>query len=321
MTALTAPYVLEYPYSRSTGPVIGRFLTELRDRRVSGVRGADGRVIFPPLEYDPETAASLGSNPQDWVALTGHGTITTWTWVDSPRPKHPLDRPFAWALITLDGADTGMLHAVDCGSPDAIATGDRVRIRWAAEPTGSIRDIACFVPEDAPEDELPPHKTYEKPVSRIVSPTRLEYTVSAAAPLRRFLRALLEKRIVGEECPDCRKVFVPPRGSCPTCAVPTENPRDLPHVGTVTIFCIINFPFPGQVLTPPYATACILLDGADLPIFHLVGGVDAAEVRMGMRVRAEWVPDQELAPTMESIKYFAPTGEPDVPFADIEDQI
>jgi uncharacterized OB-fold protein len=321
VTPLTAPYVLEYPYSLSTGPVIGRFLSGLRERRVSGVRGSDGRVIVPPLEYDPETAESLGAADEDWVDLSGTGVITSWTWVDRPRPNHPLDRPFAWALIRLDGADTEMLHAVDCGSLDRIATGDRVRIRWAREPIGSIRDIACFVAEDAPADDLPPPQTYEEPVQRVVTPTRLDYSVTAAAPLARFLRAIVEKRILGEECPDCLKVFVPPRGSCPTCAVPTRNPREVAQTGTVTTFCIVNFPFRGQVLTPPYATAAILLDGADLPIFHLIGGIDGQDVRMGMRVRAEWVPDDQLLPTMESIRYFVPTGEPDVPFADIEEHL
>ena len=51
--------VLEFPggYTRTTGPVIGRFLTELRDGRLVGVRTAAGRVLVPPLEYDPATAS------------------------------------------------------------------------------------------------------------------------------------------------------------------------------------------------------------------------------------------------------------------------
>jgi hypothetical protein len=36
---------------------------------------------------------------------------------------------------------------------------------------------------------------------------------------------------------------------------------------------------------------------------------------MGMRVRAVWKPDDELGPTMESIKWFEPTGEPDADYA------
>ena len=50
---LHAPLVIEYGFMRTTGPVIGAFLTALRDRRVLGIRGADGRVVCPPVEYDP----------------------------------------------------------------------------------------------------------------------------------------------------------------------------------------------------------------------------------------------------------------------------
>jgi len=39
--------------------------------------------------------------------------------------------------------------------------------------------------------------------------------------------------------------------------------------------------------------------------------VDSHEVRIGMRVEAVWVPDDELKPTLESIKWFRPNGEPD----------
>ena len=72
---------------------------------------------------------------------------------------------------------------------------------------------------------------------------------------------------------------------------------------------------------PPYAAAAILLDGADIPIFHLIREIDSKDVRMGMRVKAQWVEDADLAPTLKSIKWFAPTGEPDVPFKDIAEHL
>ena len=62
--------------------------------------------------------------------------------------KHPLDHPFAFALIRLDGADTGLLHAVDAGSMDRMRTGMRVAARWKDERAGHITDLT-FVPEDA----------------------------------------------------------------------------------------------------------------------------------------------------------------------------
>jgi uncharacterized OB-fold protein len=65
---------------------------------------------------------------------------------------------------------------------------------------------------------------------------------------------------------------------------------------------------------PPYVAAAILLDGADIPIFHLIRGVSVDEVRMGQRVHAVWVPDAELLPTVLSIKWFEPSGEPDAAY-------
>ena len=144
---LVAPNILEYPYTRTVGPVIGRFLTGLRDRRIEGIRAGDGRVLCPPTEYDPVTGESLGDDR--FVPLGETGVVTTWTWVGTPRDVHPLDHPFAFALVRLDGADTAMLHAVDAGSFDAMRTGLRVRARWRDSREGSITDIVCFDPEEA----------------------------------------------------------------------------------------------------------------------------------------------------------------------------
>jgi uncharacterized OB-fold protein len=141
--SLSAPYVLEYAYHRSVGPVIGRFLAGLRDRRIVGIRAADGRVLVPPQEYDPQTGEAL----TEFVDVASSGVVTTWTWIAEPRPKHPLPHAFAFALVKLDGADSAMLHAVDAGSEAAMRTGMRVRARWRDETVGEIGDIACFEPE------------------------------------------------------------------------------------------------------------------------------------------------------------------------------
>jgi uncharacterized OB-fold protein len=139
---LVADHRIEYTYTRSTGPVIGAFLTALRDRRIVGVRAGDGRVLVPPVEYDPVTSEDLS----EIVDVADVGIVTTWAWNDTPLQGQPLDRPFAWALVKLDGADTGLLAAVDAGDQTAIRTGLRVRARWADERVGSIRDLVCFEP-------------------------------------------------------------------------------------------------------------------------------------------------------------------------------
>ena len=140
---LSAPLVVEYPFKRTTGPVVGAFLTGLREGIVLGIKGTDGRVIVPPTEYDPVTSDAL----TELVEVGSAGTVQTWAWIDAPRTDQPLDRPFAWALIQLDGADTAMLHAVDAGDESKMSTGMRVRVRWRDEREGHIHDIECFEPE------------------------------------------------------------------------------------------------------------------------------------------------------------------------------
>jgi uncharacterized OB-fold protein len=153
-----------------------------------------------------------------------------------------------------------------------------------------------------------------KPITSITTPVRLEYTIVAGSAQSRFLRNVAAGRLVGERCRVCTKVYVPPRGACPTCAVPTRDEVELGQRGTITTFCTVNIPFEGRVLELPYVAAAILLDGADIAIFHLIQEIPANDVRMGLRVEAVWAPPAERRPSLESILYFRPTGEPDAAY-------
>jgi uncharacterized OB-fold protein len=145
--ALLSPFVLEYVYKRSLGPVLSRFFTSLREGRIEGIRTPSGRVLCPPSEYDPESGEPLSA----FVPVSPSGTVLTFAWVTCPRPAHPLSHPFAWALIRLDGADTALLHVVDAGEEAKLSAGVRVRARFRppAERQGGIRDIACFELDEA----------------------------------------------------------------------------------------------------------------------------------------------------------------------------
>ncbi|MET8422919.1 OB-fold domain-containing protein [Nocardia sp. NPDC004860] len=300
---------MQFDYTRSTGPIIGRFLTELRSGKVVGVRGSDGRVIVPPAEFDPATGEALS----EFVGVSDVGTVQTWSWVAEPVRGQPFDRPFAYALIKLDGADTAILHAVDVASPADIATGMRVRARWAAERTGDIHDIAAFEPGEtstAPADSA----SDLEPVTGIVTPVDFSIKHTAAPQEAVFLKALMEGRLLGARARMDGKVYFPPRGADPRDGSPTDDYVEVSDKGIVTTFCIVNVPFMGQRLKPPYVAAYVLLDGADIPFLHLVLGVEATEVRMGMRVEAVWKPREEWGLSMANIDHFRPTGEPDADY-------
>ena len=310
---LHAPLEIGFDYTRSLGPVLGEFMTALAARRILGSRGADGRVHAPPFEYDPVTFAP----PAGLVEVGPEGTVATWTWVAEPLEGQPLAHPFAWALIRLDSADTAMLHAVDAGSPAAMATGMRVRARWAASPAGHISDIACFEPCRAAEPAAPAETAQlagQEPVTVVTTPVRLHYEHTASPGESEFLRGLAAGRLLGQRCPACGKVYIPPRGACPTDGVPTAEEVELPDTGIVTTFCVVNVPFPGQRVTPPYVAAAVLLDGADIPFQHLILGCEPGEVRMGMRVVAVWKPREQWGTTAENVDHFRPAGEPDAPY-------
>ena len=72
------------------------------------------------------------------------GEIVSWAWVKEPREAHPMDKPFAWAMIRLDGADVPMVHCVAADGEEQLSTGARVRAVWAEETIGFISDIRCF---------------------------------------------------------------------------------------------------------------------------------------------------------------------------------
>jgi uncharacterized OB-fold protein len=329
---MRASMEITFDYTRSLGPVLGPFMTALRDQRILGARAADGRVHAPPFEYDPVTA----SPPDALVEVGPAGTVVSWTWLPEPLDGQPLDRPFAWALIRLDGADTAMLHAVDAGSAAAMRTGMRVRPRWAAQRVGSIRDIACFEPcPEAATETIEPGRAADTaesadttktvvvpgPVTMTVTPVRLRYLHTASPAESAYLRGLAEGRLIGQRGPACGLVYIPSRGTCPADGVTTDTEVDLPDTGTVTTFSVVNVAYPGQHITPPYVAAAILLDGADIAFHHLVLGCDPADVRMGMRVKAVWKPrgaaggpGSENASTADTISHFTPTGEPDAPY-------
>ena len=311
---LRADLVIEYPFTRTTGPVVGAFMTGLRDGRIVGSRRADGRVFVPPAEVDPETGDSI----TDIVEVASTGVVETWTWVDPPRPGSPWAQPHGLALIRLDGADTPMLHGVLVDSAADMATGLRVEAVWRDERVGHITDLVGFAPETADgaagEAAAAEEPVSGEPVRSIRTPIRLEYDFIPSAAAQEYLHAYAEKRILGNRSPVDGAVFVPPRGVDPRHGVEATEMVDLAHTGHVGNFCVTHLPIPGRSDLPtPYVSAWIHLDGADIGFLGLVSGCDLDEVRIGMRVRAVWKPDDELGATAENVRYWEPTGEPDVP--------
>lgn len=145
-----------------------------------------------------------------------------------------------------------------------------------------------------------------EPVTGIEVPIYLQYEFTAGAALSRFLAGIREGRIMGQRCPACASVYVPPRGSCSRCGIPTEEEVQVSDQGVIESFTIVHIPIPGNPIKPPFIAANILLDGTDMACLHLVNEVPTGKVHVGMRVQAVWKPREEWDYTFENIAWFKP---------------
>ena len=319
---------ITFPYVRSLGPVTGAFMTALTEKRILGIRNGDG-VICPPMEWDPATGAELA---HDMVEVGPAGTVESWTWVPEPTTQHPLDRPFAFAFVRLDGATTPMLHAVDAGSPDAMADGLRVAPRWKGERIGHLTDIACFVPGEEPEVDGEDEGPASEPVVLMDYLASITYRNPVPPSSDIVVDASHEHRLVGFQCPGCQKIYIGGRGVCPIDSVEfgEEHLVDLPQKGTLSNHVVITpVQYPGQTETEPFARVFVQLDDVEVVLgYQPVIDLPVEDVKIGVRVEAVWAPpgeDTGDAPSMAgafgSLLGWRPTGEPDVDDPDLVNRI
>lgn len=153
--------------------------------------------------------------------------------------------------------------------------------------------------------------------------------------LNRFADGLLEGRIIGAKCPSCGRVFVPSKGYCSLCVVPTteKDEVEVPDTGIVTGFTIITpVNYYGQTKTEPFVYASVRLDGADSTLGGMdITGVTHAELRPGLRVKARWKPKEERnvdgmtnrgwGGLGEVVESFEATGEPDAPESEYKEHL
>lgn len=144
----SSPLIVEgaliIPYSYALGTVASRFYTELRDHaRLLATRcSACGKVYLPPVA----TCLHCFSLLTDWTRLAPRGIVTAYTVVRRQLTIHPKPTPLIYAVIRLDGADTGLVHLLDEVRPEDVRIGMKVRAVFREKREGNILDIDHFKP-------------------------------------------------------------------------------------------------------------------------------------------------------------------------------
>ncbi len=231
--------------------------------------------------------------------------------------QHPLDHPFAFATIRLDGATNALVHVVDAGSADAMSVGLRVAPRWRAERVGHITDIEAFVPGEQASGGGGDGAA--QPVTMMDYAASITYVTPVLANAVRAARATREGRFLGLKCPECGRTYTGGREICPidSLVLDAEHEIDLPQSGVLTNYTIVRpTQYPGQTETEPFSRVHVLLDGTDVILgYQVLLEVPPPDIRIGMRVKAKWAGDEAddgKEQREPGLVGWAPTGEPDV---------
>jgi uncharacterized OB-fold protein len=135
---------LDLSYRYSYGEYYDRFYREMRDNgRVMGVRCSRcSAVLLPPRPY----CGFCFEPAEEWVQVSDEGTVVTYTVVHQTAPGQPVEPPYTYALIMLDGADTHFPHLLDEVPAGAMEVGMRVKAVWVRDRNGTLHDIEYFRP-------------------------------------------------------------------------------------------------------------------------------------------------------------------------------
>ena len=132
-------------YRSAAGQAGTRFLKALRDdKKILGVRCKECNEVFIP---PTSTCVKCFSRLDEWVELGSQGTVLSFTVVHSHEDYQPVQTPFVYAIIQLEGADTGLTHILgEIDDLEKIEIGMRVEAVFKAERNGHILDIEYFRP-------------------------------------------------------------------------------------------------------------------------------------------------------------------------------
>ena len=138
--------VVKVPYRWSYGEYLTLFFEEFRqNKKFYGTRCSKCKSVLIP----PQKVCGRCFAPTDeWVEVSDHGTLLSFTTVYLPYPGQPTTPPYTYGNILLDGANTIFAHLIGEIEAEKIRCGMRVQAVWNEERKGNLYDIKYFKPEE-----------------------------------------------------------------------------------------------------------------------------------------------------------------------------
>ena len=133
---------IKVPYKHTAGAYVEKFLTEIgQNRKIMGVKCPKcKKVSVPPKMVCFECFEKM----EEWVEVGNQGTLKGFTVVTYKTDVMPMEPPFAYGIIRLDGADTDIVHIINESDPKKLKEGMRVEASFYKKPRKRILDIEYF---------------------------------------------------------------------------------------------------------------------------------------------------------------------------------
>jgi len=123
---------------------------------------------------------------------------------------------------------------------------------------------------------------------------RAEFAFWVGQYMNKFYDALENKKIIGNRCPKCGDVFVPPRKICGKCNEKIsldQNWVDLPDSGTLKNYTSTYYKINDRAsrkVKKPQVIGMIQIDGSNTAIIYRLLDIEPENVKIGMQVKVEW---------------------------------
>lgn len=130
------------------------------------------------------------------------------------------------------------------------------------------------------------------------------YKHSTGETVGRFLAGLKEQKQIWGQRVSGQGVVVPPLGYSEVDGSDAGEWVAVKETGVVTAVAVVHHPIEGlHPFSTPFAFVLVRLDGADTAMAHVVrDNVD--KLKVGVRVQAEWAPDDQRQGTIRDITCF-----------------
>jgi len=120
---------------------------------------------------------------------------------------------------------------------------------------------------------------------------RAEFNFWVGVPMDKFYDGTQEKKFIGTKCPECGKVFCPPRKVCGDCFVECKEYIDLPETGVLKNFTWTNWKIPERKprkIKKEQMVGLVQVDGASNAMLIPIVNTTTDALKEDMKVKVVW---------------------------------